>query len=588
MKVESGTWGKLPRALCATFSNLLDLSHNLLQYTAAAAAAAAVSALGSWLTVAETMEATKKRTAEAVATTATIAATAGDDGTHVAPAKRAKESTPTISPEISPSPAPDFENEYDGHTLAEESSAIDRVNIADLTPQTFYRDYVAKRKPCLIIGCLPDDQWKVAKWRSFSYLKEKAGDMEISVEKRSGTKAKFGQGNEVKLRFGQFLDLLEAGSDEYYLTTQDVLTTADGRPHVMSPFMEKLADDFPLRPKLTGNLIPQNINVWMGRSKDGSSSGLHHDFHDNLYCVVSGRKKFDLFAPSEAENLYTRGKLRKIHRNGRINYVGEETNADGSHPQAEKALDASIRQDEAAKELEAAEAAVERGEEGAAERLERAEKALDEAIEAVIDAEEDGKDSGSDDGALFGTGDGKGDDGDDYGEDYDIIGDSDEEDADFWEAAKKKKLELQEKGNGAKAKGTKTGEASKQTNQQDISISSEDHDDDCTGFEEEGRVVDKTVKNPLNFSLVDTTLDEADLKAKYPKFASAKKATVEVSSGNMLYLPASWFHEVTSYGADEGNNHLAFNYWYHPPDGDVYDKPYANSFWSKDWALRKI
>jgi hypothetical protein len=32
------------------------------------------------------------------------------------------------------------------------------------------------------------------------------------------------------------------------------------------------------------------INLWMGCAPDGSSSGLHHDFHDNLYvsqaCVL--------------------------------------------------------------------------------------------------------------------------------------------------------------------------------------------------------------------------------------------------------------------------------------------------------------
>ena len=521
------------------------------------------------------MEATKKREAAAA-----------DDATREASAKRAKENTPTT--EISPSPASDFQNKYHGFTLTEDFSEIDRVNVADLTPQIFYRDYVAKRKPCLILGCLPDGQWRVTqKWNSFSYLKEKAGGVEISVEKRTSATAKFGRGNEVKLRFGEFLDLIEAGSDEYYLTTQDVLTTADGRPHVMSPFMEKLADDFPLRPKLTGNLIPQNINVWMGRSKEGSSSGLHHDFHDNLYCVISGKKKFDLFDPSQAINLYTRGQLRKIHKNGRINYVGEETNADGSHPQAEKALDASLRQDEAAKELEAAEAAVERGEEGAEERLAMAEKALDEAMEAVMDAEEDDEDTDGDDGALFGTGSEKHSCDDDYGKDNDIVGDSDEEDVDFWEAAEKKKLELLQKGNGAEGKRAKADKISKQTNCKDISIDSEDCGDDCIGFEEAGRVIDQTVKHPLNFSLVDTSLDKEDVNAKYPKFASAKKATVEISSGNMLYLPASWFHEVTSYGANEGH-HLAFNYWFHPPDGDSYDNPYANSFWPKDWALRKI
>ena len=121
------------------------------------------------------METKKKRTAGAASTT--LSTETGDDDAQEAPAKRAKENTAAAT-ERSPSPAPDFQNEYDGLTLTEESSSIDSVNIADLTPQAFYRDYVAKRKPCLIIGCLPDDQWKVSqKWTSFSYLKEKAGDV---------------------------------------------------------------------------------------------------------------------------------------------------------------------------------------------------------------------------------------------------------------------------------------------------------------------------------------------------------------------------------------------------------------------------
>lgn len=40
----------------------------------------------------------------------------------------------------------------------------------------------------------------------------------------------------------------------------------------------------------------------------------------------------------------------------------------------------------------------------------------------------------------------------------------------------------------------------------------------------------------------------------------------EVAAGDMLYLPAGWFHEVTSFGELETGGHLAFNYWFHPPD----------------------
>ena len=36
------------------------------------------------------------------------------------------------------------------------------------------------------------------------------------------------------------------------------------------------------------------------RSAEGSSSGLHHDFHDNLYILLRGQKRFRLFSPADA------------------------------------------------------------------------------------------------------------------------------------------------------------------------------------------------------------------------------------------------------------------------------------------------
>lgn len=71
----------------------------------------------------------------------------------------------------------------------------------------------------------------------------------------------------------------------------------------------------------------------------------------------------------------------------------------------------------------------------------------------------------------------------------------------------------------------------------------------------------------------------------------------------MLYLPAGWYHEVTSFssssdsgsttssggssGSKSGNMHMAFNYWVHPPDGSSFARPYTNDFWPQDWEERK-
>ena len=56
---------------------------------------------------------------------------------------------------------------------------------------------------------------------------------------------------------------------------------------------------------------------------------MHHDHHDNLYCLLRGRKRLRLYAPSDAPRMRTHGRVRRVHPNGRINYAGDPTAADG-------------------------------------------------------------------------------------------------------------------------------------------------------------------------------------------------------------------------------------------------------------------
>lgn len=59
----------------------------------------------------------------------------------------------------------------------------------------------------------------------------------------------------------------------------------------------------------------------MGFSGDkGSSTGLHHDYHDNIYILMKGKKKFEIYSPADAEKLPTFGKIKKVHPNGLISY----------------------------------------------------------------------------------------------------------------------------------------------------------------------------------------------------------------------------------------------------------------------------
>ncbi len=43
-----------------------------------------------------------------------------------------------------------------------------------------------------------------------------------------------------------------------------------------------------IRPSLLGHLVPSSYNLWMGSNKKPSNSGLHHDYHDNLYVLIKG------------------------------------------------------------------------------------------------------------------------------------------------------------------------------------------------------------------------------------------------------------------------------------------------------------
>jgi hypothetical protein len=101
-------------------------------------------------------------------------------------------------------------------------------------------------------------------------------------------------------------------------------------------------------PAVMGKLVPCTYTLWMGHNKEESSSGLHHgarrsahpgmarvrlawmawltsgagmaDFHDNLYVLLRGRKRFRLFSPDDAGRMYTHGAIARVHANGRICY----------------------------------------------------------------------------------------------------------------------------------------------------------------------------------------------------------------------------------------------------------------------------
>ncbi len=108
------------------------------------------------------------------------------------------------------------------------------------------------------------------------------------------------------------------------------------------------------------------------------------------------------------------------------------------------------------------------------------------------------------------------------------------------------------------------------------------------------RAVDETSQSatsaePPNFSRIDTSAPASQTKTLFPKFREAEKhrLEIEVKAGQMLYLPAGWFHEVFSSSDGQSSGHCAFNMWFHSPDNHDYRKPYVSEFWAQDMKARK-
>jgi hypothetical protein len=105
------------------------------------------------------------------------------------------------------------------------------------------------------------------------------------------------------------------GDNTRYLNLQNLMENRTIEPPAL-----QLIGDYTI-PYYFKDLLLRCVNLWMGNSKAPIVTPLHHDFNDNLYAVVEGRKRFVIFPPDEARNLYVRGKLLEIQANGIMRYA---------------------------------------------------------------------------------------------------------------------------------------------------------------------------------------------------------------------------------------------------------------------------
>lgn len=524
---------------------------------------------------------------------------------------------------------------------------MERIDINSLTPELLFETYVSQRKPLVITGVPTDDDFQAyQKWTDIEYLKRTAGEATIKVEPMHAKKKQYGTNvKRVSKTFGAFLSSLQQEDAESYdyLTTQYDDADPDPAAAAFPEPMRSLLKDVPPKPKVMGNLVLQQMNLWLGRSRQGASSGLHHDFHDNLYILLKGRKRFCLFPPESVEFFDAHGEVEKIYENGLIVYKvpGADEEEDAQVQKDGIRADGLSERDAAQLRVKALEKKMEelQGVEGKEDELEGLEEIYDEAVENMMDFMMDEAEGAEDDE------DGDEDDFDEEDEDEVAFGGDAQFDgvmerisAQIKADGKNKRKAANELEGGPSAKSTKSNGHVKASgkgkeNVEDVNEEEENDDfdgedafpeveddededeDDLEGGFPEGDEDDdedeeemelaraleehKATTNelrpestePLSFSQIPTTELHQHLGLKRPQKTSdrlskaPKPLIVELEPGEMLYLPTSWWHEVTSFSNDpatvadkkgkgeskssssaDDSIHMALNYWFHPPD----------------------
>lgn len=184
-----------------------------------------------------------------------------------------------------------------------------------VTLEQFYGEFYIPRRPAIISTVsLAQLGWQTQRW-SNDYLLSKAGAQEVMVLRRDDARNFAPDGTRyLPMRFHEFLKQVMAspqGNRDLYLNLQ--------HDNVIEPPLLQLLGDFSIPPYFK-DLSLRCVNLWMGNSPDSITTPLHHDFNDNLYVVVEGRKHFTLFPPEQASNLYPQGKLLGVDPNGYIRY----------------------------------------------------------------------------------------------------------------------------------------------------------------------------------------------------------------------------------------------------------------------------
>jgi len=213
-------------------------------------------------------------------------------------------------------------SKYRGYTLNSTSSAESLEETPQPSDKAFFENCISKRKPCILRG------YPLSALTT-RVIKDSCKDCQVQVERRKSANESYGQARskerQAEMTVQDLMTYLRSPTDRelYYLSTQETEDVFSGPSKALVD--KKL---IPETISLAGNLLLHSCNLWMGASTN-SSSGLHHDFHDNFYFLVSGTKQFQLWSPDVALDLPMHGIIETVHENGMISYTSNPLRADG-------------------------------------------------------------------------------------------------------------------------------------------------------------------------------------------------------------------------------------------------------------------
>ncbi len=189
----------------------------------------------------------------------------------------------------------------DSNTLSkipslDKAKSIHHVDVNDLTPKIFYRDYVLKNKPCLIKGAIK--HWPAFScWKNLDHIKSKINEECVSTFTKPQLINDLGFISSKHRKES----VAKAQPESIQSTFEDIIRNIENYDFLMTDLpYKKLIEDlgtFPFKNKIGKEGL--NYNSYAVMLHKRSLSALHyHPYTDALMCQLFATKRVILVAPT--------------------------------------------------------------------------------------------------------------------------------------------------------------------------------------------------------------------------------------------------------------------------------------------------